>query len=133
MPWEAAWLGITGTKDVFYGTFVGFYWLFSGRIDPTGAEGAVGPVGIVDVSNQAVTQGWYPILLAFLSVNLGLINLLPILPFDGGHIFFNFVEKIRGRRIDARWLERVVAFGTALLVLLFIFLTYNDLQRIFGA
>ncbi len=133
MPWKAAWLAITGTRDVFTGTFVGFYWLFSGKIDVTGNEGAVGPVGIVDVSKQAVTQGWYPILLAFLSVNLGLINLLPILPFDGGHIFFNVVEKIRGRRVDARWLERIVAFGTALLVLLFIFLTYNDIRRIFGA
>jgi regulator of sigma E protease len=132
-PWRAGWLALTGTKDVFKGTFTGFYWLFSGKINPTGKDGAVGPVGIINVSHQAVQQRWYPILLAFLSVNLGLINLLPILPFDGGHIFFNVVEKIRGRRVDARWLERVVAFGTALLVLLFIFLTFNDLRRIFGA
>jgi regulator of sigma E protease len=131
-PWEAAWLAVTGTKDVFYGTFYGFYLLFSGEVSATGDEGAVGPVGIVDLSQRAVVERWYPILLAFLSVNLGLINLLPLLPFDGGHILFNFVEKIRGRRTDPRVLERFVAIGTTLLILLFIFLTFNDLRRLLG-
>ena len=42
-PWRAGWLALTGTKDVFKGTFTGFYWLFSGKIDPTGNDGAVGP------------------------------------------------------------------------------------------
>jgi regulator of sigma E protease len=131
-PWEAVWLGITGTKDVFVGTFTGFWWLISGKISATGPNGAVGPVGIVDVSQQAVQQNWYPILLAFLSVNLGIINLIPILPFDGGHIAVNLLEKVRRRRLDTRVLERVVAFGTVLLVMLFIFLTFNDIKRIFG-
>ena len=89
-------------------------------------------MGIVDVSRQAVQENWYPILLAFLSFNLGLINLLPILPFDGGHIAMNVVEKIRGRRLDTRVFERMVAFGTVLLVMLFIFLTFNDVKRLFG-
>jgi regulator of sigma E protease len=84
------------------------------------------------VSGEAVRQGWYPLLLAFLSANLAIINLLPILPFDGGHIFFNVIEKIRGRRMDPKVLERVVAFGVTLLILLFVFLTFNDLKRIFG-
>ena len=67
----------------------------------------MGPVGIVKVSQQAVQQDWYPILLAFLSFNLGLINLLPILPFDGGHIAVNLVERVRGRRLNARVFERM--------------------------
>ena len=131
-PLKAAWLGLTGTKDVIVGTFTGFWWLISGKISATGPNGAVGPVGIVDVSRQAVQQHWYPILLAFLSINLGIINLLPILPFDGGHIAINVLEKVRKRRLDTRVLERVVAFGTVLLVMLFIFLTFNDIKRIFG-
>ena len=106
--------------------------LFSGQIDPTGDEGAVGPVGIIDVSQDAVREGYYPILLALLSVNLGIINLLPLLPFDGGHILFNTVEKVKGRRVDATVLERFAAVGVTLLVLLFLFLTFSDLQRIFG-
>ena len=98
------------------GTFTGFWWLLSGKISATGPDGAVGPVGIINVSHQAVQQSWYPILLAFLSFNLGLINLLPILPFDGGHIAMNLVERIRGRRLNTVVFERMVAFGTVLLV-----------------
>ena len=131
-PVKAVTLGLTGFKDVVVGTFTGFWWLLSGKISATGPDGAVGPVGIIDVSRQAVQQNWYPVLLAFLSFNLGLINLLPILPFDGGHIAMNVVEKIRGRRLDTRVFERMVAFGTVLLVMLFIFLTFNDLKRLFG-
>lgn len=131
-PVESVKLGATGFKDVVVGTFTGFWWLFSGKISATGPDGAAGPVGIIDVSHQAVEQDWYPILMAFLSFNLGLINLLPILPFDGGHIVMNLVERVRGRRIDSRVFERMVAFGTVLLVLLFIFLTYNDVKRLFG-
>ncbi len=131
-PIRAVTLGLTGFRDVVVGTFTGFWWLLSGKISATGPEGAVGPVGIIDVSRQAVQQSWYPLLLAFLSFNLGLINLLPILPFDGGHIAMNLVEKIRGRRLDTRVFERMVAFGTVLLVMLFIFLTFNDVKRLFG-
>jgi len=129
---RAFWLGLVGLKDVTWGVFYGMYLLASGAIDATGPEGAVGPVGIIDVSGDAVRQGWYPILLAFLSANLAIINLLPILPFDGGHIFFNTVEKIRGRRMSPKVLERVVAFGVTLLILLFVLLTFNDIRRIFG-
>ncbi|MGE5228874.1 MAG: M50 family metallopeptidase [Deltaproteobacteria bacterium] len=131
-PVEAVRLGLSGFGDVVVGTFTGFWWLLSGKISATGPDGAVGPVGIIDVSRQAVQQNWYPILLAFLSFNLGLINLLPILPFDGGHIAMNVVERIRGRRLDTRVFERLVAFGTVLLVMLFIFLTFNDVKRLFG-
>ncbi len=131
-PIKAFTLGISGFKDVVVGTFTGFWWLLSGKISATGPNGAVGPVGIINVSRQAVQQSWYPVLLAFLSFNLGLINLLPILPFDGGHIAINVVEKIRGRRLNTVVFERMIGFGTVLLVMLFIFLTFNDVKRLFG-
>lgn len=114
------------------GTIKGFWWLLSGKISATGPDGAAGPVGIVKVSHDAVQQDWYPILMAFLSFNLGLINLLPLLPFDGGHIVMNLAERVRGRRFDARVMERLVAFGTVLLIMLFVFLTYNDVRRLLG-
>jgi len=60
------------------------------------------------------------------------MNLLPILPFDGGHILFTTVERIRGQRMNPKVLERIVALGVTLLVLLFVFLTFNDIRRIFG-
>jgi len=129
---RAAWLSLVGLKDVTWGVFYGVYLLVSGAIDVTGPEGAVGPVGIIDVSGNAVRQGWYPILLAFLSANLAIINLLPILPFDGGHLLFNTIERIRGRRMDPRVFERIAAVGVTLLVVLFVLLTFNDIKRIFG-
>jgi regulator of sigma E protease len=130
-PWRAARLSVTQTASIVAATFKGLWLLVSGKINPVGPNGAAGPVGIISVSQTAVRQSWYPILLAFLSVNLGIINLLPFLPFDGGHIFFNVMESVRGRRVDPRVLERAIAIGVVLLATLFILLTYNDLHRIF--
>ncbi len=130
-PWRAAGLAVTGTAGIVGATFKGLWLLVSGKINPAGPNGAAGPVGIISVSQTAVRQSWYPILLAFISVNLGIINLLPFLPFDGGHIFFNSMESVRGRRVDPRTLERAIAIGVVVLVTLFILLTYNDLRRIF--
>ncbi|MGD0998939.1 MAG: M50 family metallopeptidase [Thermoleophilia bacterium] len=130
-PWRAADLAVAKTAGIVAATFQGIWMLVSGKINPTGPEGVAGPAGIISVSQTAVRQSWYPILLAFLSVNLGIINLLPFLPFDGGHIFFNVMESVRGRRVDPRVLERAIAIGVVLLVTLFILLTYNDLHRIF--
>ena len=131
-PWTAAWLAVKDTGGVVKSTFQGFYWLATGKVSLTGNEGAAGPVGIISISSNAVQQGFYPILLALISVNLGILNLIPILPFDGGHIFFNTLERIRGRKIDKRVMERAAAIGVALLLFLFVFLTYNDIRRLFG-
>lgn len=131
-PLRAVSLGMAAFKDVAVGTVTGIWWLVSGKISATGPEGAVGPVGIINVSREAVQQSWYPVLLAFLSFNLGLINLLPMLPFDGGHILVNTLERVRGRRLDPRIFERLTAVGTVLLVALFLLLTFNDLKRLLG-
>ena len=132
-PWTTAALAITSTGSIIAETFRGFWGLITGKIGFGGKNGAVGPVGIVDLSQSAVRQSWHPLLLALLSVNLGIINLLPILPFDGGHIFFNTVEALRrGRRVSRRLVDRVAVGGTVLLVWLFIYLMFNDIKRIFG-
>jgi regulator of sigma E protease len=129
-PWRAARLAVTGTGFIVKETFVGIGMLVSGKINPIGSGGVAGPVGIVSISETAVQQHTYLWLLAFLSVNLGIINLIPMLPFDGGHILFNTIERIRGRRVEAKVLERVVAFGVALLVVLFVFITWHDIARL---
>ena len=129
-PWRGAWLALTGTGQSIALTFKGIWWLITGKISATGPNGVAGPVGIVRISETAVQQHLYPLLLVFLSVNLGIINLLPILPFDGGHIFFTTLEAVRGRRVDTRVLERVVTVGTVLLVTLFVLITYLDIRRL---
>jgi len=130
-PWRAAGLAVTQTAVIVGDTFKGLWLLVSGRINPAGPEGATGPVGIISESQTALHQSWYAVLLALVSVNLGIVNLLPFLPFDGGYIFFNTVEAVRGRRVDPRVLERASAIGVVVLVALFFLITYNDLARIF--
>ena len=93
-----------------------------------------GVVGISDVGHQVVETGLQQslLLLAFVSLSLGLINLLPILPLDGGHILWALVEKLRGQPVSLRVIERATVIGFALvMVLMFIGLS-NDIGRLTG-
>jgi regulator of sigma E protease len=71
------------------------------------------------------------LLLAFISINLAVVNLLPILPLDGGHLFFIAAEKVLGRPVNPETLTRIAAFGLALMLMLFVVATYVDLSKIF--
>jgi regulator of sigma E protease len=89
---------------------------------------------VSDVAHQTIAVGAAPalLLLALVSLSLGLINLLPILPLDGGHIFWSLVEKLRGEPVSLRVIERATVVGFALVaVLMFIGLS-NDLGRLGG-
>ena len=91
-------------------------------------------VGASDVANQAIGIGPFPalMLLGLVSLSLGLINLLPVLPLDGGHIFWSLIEKLRGEPVSLRVIERATVAGFALVaVLMFIGLS-NDIGRITG-
>jgi regulator of sigma E protease len=94
-----------------------------------GRDQIASPVGIVRESSNAAQRGWenYLAVLAFISLSLGLLNLLPLLPLDGGHIVFLTVEKIRGHAIKREVYERVSAVGIALVLLLFFVGLSNDL------
>ena len=97
-----------------------------------GREDISSPVGIVDQSSQAVERGaeTYLWVLGLLSLSLALLNLLPLLPLDGGHIAFSIVEGIRGRSVGREIYERVSAVGIALVLLLFFVGLTNDVGRI---
>jgi regulator of sigma E protease len=92
------------------------------------------PVGIVQGSSAAVHQGFdsYLWTLGLISLSLALLNLLPLLPLDGGHIFFSLLEALRGRAVAREVYERVSAFGIALVLLLFFIGLSNDVGRIGG-
>jgi regulator of sigma E protease len=99
-----------------------------------GREQVSSPVGIVDVSSRAVDLNFplYLIILGLISLSLAILNLLPLLPLDGGHILFSLIEGVRGRAVGREIYERVSAIGIALfLVLLFIGLS-NDIDRLGG-
>lgn len=93
-----------------------------------------GPLFIVQVMQQSWAMGIKEALfwLGAISLNLGVLNLLPIPVLDGGHICFSLIEKIRGKPLKAKTMQRLVFPFVILLVFVFIYLTYNDLTRIFG-
>ena len=93
-----------------------------------------GPVGIVSAIGQAASYGWQDLLelLALITVNLGILNLLPIPILDGGHIVFFTLEMIMGRPVSATAREWSAKVGMALLLGLMILATWNDLTRLFS-
>jgi len=103
----------------------------------TGAVGADklgGVITIVDITAQATHAGLVALLFftALISVNLGVLNLLPIPALDGGHIMFNLYEMIRGRAPSEEVLYRLTVGGWALLLGLMFLGLYNDINRLIG-
>ncbi|MCZ4248657.1 RIP metalloprotease RseP [Bacillus amyloliquefaciens] len=92
-----------------------------------------GPVGIYDMTDQVAKTGIINLLrfAAFLSINLGIVNLLPIPALDGGRLLFLFIEAIRGKPINRDKEAFVVFIGVAFLMLLMLVVTWNDIQRLF--
>jgi regulator of sigma E protease len=98
----------------------------------SGRDEISSPVGIVQGSSTALDEGterffW---VLGLLSLSLALLNLLPLLPLDGGHITFSIIEGIRGRAVGREVYERVSAVGLALVLLLFFVGLSNDIGRL---
>ena len=87
-----------------------------------------GPVGIVRTSQQALKAGfsWYLLLLGLISMSLALLNLLPLLPLDGGHILFSLIESVRRRALAREVYERVSMAGIALILVLMYIALHND-------
>jgi regulator of sigma E protease len=93
-----------------------------------------GPVTIADYAGQSAQLGWIPYLtfLALISISLGVLNLLPIPPLDGGHLLYYGFELLRGSPASERALEIGQRVGIALLLVLMAFAFYNDLNRLFA-
>jgi regulator of sigma E protease len=97
-----------------------------------GREDIASPIGITQVSSDAVEQGTenYLWVLSLVSLSLALLNLLPLLPLDGGHVFFALVEGARGRFVRREVYERVSVVGLAVVLLLFFIGVTNDIGRL---
>jgi regulator of sigma E protease len=124
-PIEATGLALDRTWEVTKAIGAGFANLVQGQ----GREEISSPVGITRVSSDAVKADFriYLQLLAFISLSLALLNLLPLLPLDGGHIAFSIVEGIRHRAVGREVYERVSIVGIALVLMLFFIGLSNDL------
>ncbi len=93
-----------------------------------------GPIMIAQVAGRAAKSGLADLLslVAFLSLQLGIINLFPIPVLDGGHIMFFGLEAIKGKPLSEKFMTVAQQVGIALLITLMVLVTYNDLFRIFG-
>jgi regulator of sigma E protease len=103
-------------------------------VHSSGREQISSPVGIVQGSSNALNQGLQTFLwvLGLISLSLALLNLLPLLPLDGGHIAFSLVEGLRGRAVGREVYERVSVLGIALVLMLFFIGLSNDIGRLGG-
>ena len=120
--------------DAIWEVASGTFHVFTHLFEEEQRKQVSGVVGISDVGHQVIEKGLERalLLLAFVSLSLGLVNLLPILPLDGGHIFWALVEKLRGRPVSLRVMERATMIGVAVVLMFFFLGLSNDIGRITG-
>lgn len=99
----------------------------------TPVNNLVGPVGIAQMSGQTAKLGWIPLLglMAMISLQLGLLNLMPIPVLDGGHITIILLEGLARRDFSLKIKERILFAGFALILMLMVTVIFNDVTRIF--
>lgn len=104
--------------------------LISGKI---GLSALSGPVGIYEVVGESINYGinYFLYILAFLSINVGFINILPFPAFDGGHVLFLIIEKIKGSPVNAKIENTCHLVGFILIFLLMILVTISDIIKLF--
>ncbi len=119
---QETWFVVDRTLAYIGGVFVG----------REAADQLGGPIRIAQVSGQVATAGFTALihLTAVLSVSIGLLNLFPIPLLDGGHLLFYAIETIRGRPLSERAQEVGFRIGLAVVVMLMIFATFNDILRL---
>ncbi len=131
--WSAAWAGLEYTGELIKETVVGLYTfianIFVGHPDFSQVAGPIGIAGII--GNAAELGLTYLIMItAIISINLGVINLIPFPALDGGRILFVAIEGLIRRRISPRFTNAVNAVGFALLMILMVVVTYKDIAKL---
>jgi regulator of sigma E protease len=126
---RAGGLGFTETAGMVGLTLKSVRKLITGQIS---AKTLGGPILIAEVTGDRARAGWESLLslAAFISVNLGILNLLPIPVLDGGQILFFLIEALRRRRLSQRFREAAQWVGVVCLGLLMILVFYNDINRL---
>jgi regulator of sigma E protease len=128
-PFKAVELGVQRTWFVVERTLSYIGGVVSGR---EAADQLGGPIRIAQVSGQVATEGLPSLfsLAAVLSVSIGLLNLFPVPLLDGGHLLFYAIEAVRGKPLSERAQEVGFRIGLAIVVMLMIFATYNDILHL---
>jgi regulator of sigma E protease len=128
-PPQAVWMALQETWSVIDRTLSYIVGVLSGR---EAASQLGGPIRIAQMSGQVASFGFIPLiqLAAVLSVSIGLLNLFPIPLLDGGHLLFYIIEGVRGRPLSERAQEVGFRIGLAIVLMLMIFATFNDIVHL---
>jgi len=129
-PYQAIVQGTKHTEQMVQLTVLGFWKLITGSLS---TDTIGGPIAIAQMADQSARAGWKNLVLfiAVISINLALVNLLPIPVLDGGHLMFFTYEAIFRKPINIRAMEVAQQIGIAFLVTVMIAVTYNDIIRSF--
>lgn len=106
------------------------FYLITGRLS---LDSLAGPVGIFNIVGESAKAGFVSLmyLTAYLCINVGFLNFIPLPAFDGGRLLFLIIEKIKGSRVKPEIENTIHSIGFVLLMILMIFITYNDILRLF--
>lgn len=129
---EAFILSIERTWQLTVMTYKAFWYMAAGRISLR--QSVTGPIGMFYITSQAASYGIIPLLnlIALISINLAILNLMPFPVLDGGHIALLALEKIRGKALGIK-VERILTqAGMAMIITLALAVTYNDVLNFFG-
>ena len=129
-PLTAVGQAFAQTRDLSIFTLAALFKMVKGEISP---KSLGGPLLIAQVAGQQAREGatTFFLFIAVLSINLGVLNLLPIPVLDGGHLLFFFIEAIIGRPVAEKQRERAQQVGIVLLLLVMAYAFYNDIARFF--
>jgi len=124
--------GFLRSAELTVFTYKAFWWMITGKLSLR--DSVTGPVGIFVITSKAVSAGVSAVLslAAVLSLSLAIFNLLPFPVLDGGHLAFLLLEKFRGRPLSNRAEGIVGNIGMYTLIVMAVFVTYNDILRFFG-
>ncbi len=128
-PWTALYYGAKQVGLVISSSLNAIKHIATGKIS---ADNLQGPIGIAQVSGEMATNGLLDFigLIAFVSTAIGMLNLFPVPVLDGGHLVVFTYEALRGRPPSVRAMEIAMSIGLAMVLLLMIFATYNDIMRL---
>ena len=126
-PWQAAVSSVTATKNIIKNMYASLYHMITGK---TKAE-LSGPVGVAKMAGQVAHKGFDMLLqfTAMLSLNLAIINLLPLPALDGGHFLILLIEAVTGYKLGKTAMQNIQKVGVVMILAITIFATFKDLTR----
>ncbi len=127
-PGDSIALGIKKAQQSMQQVYITLLRVSQGSVHPRNFQG---PVGIAHTGTKIAKKGWTYLMffLGLISVNLAVVNFLPIPVVDGGHILFLIIEKIKGSPVGPRVQNAALFTGLALIACMFLYVTYNDIVR----